>query len=306
MPTECALPDLASPAPGYRRGVLLVLVAGVCWSFMGLGIRFMDTANVWQILFYRSLALMLFLLLIISLRSAGRPLPVIRRAGVAGVIGGAALVFAFTGGIIAIQTTSVANAMFLFAAAPFIAAALGRMLLGEAVRRATWISMLVALAGIAIMVWEGISLGRVAGNLAALIAALGFAVFTIALRWRKLEDMLPTVFLAGIFATLISAVACYSAGYSLDIPPDEIAIATALGVFQVGAGLAVYTLGSKSVPAAELALLSLTEVILGPVWVWIVLDETVDFYTLMGGAVVLTAIAANALTGLRRKPIPIL
>jgi len=273
---------------------------------MGLGIRYMEAANVWQILFYRSCALAPFLFVIISLRSRGRPMPVIRKTGLAGVVGGIGLVFAFSGGIFAIQTTTVANAMFLFAAAPFFAAFLGRFILGEGVRKATWIAMAVAIIGIVLMVWEGMSLGRMSGNVAALVSALGFAVFTIALRWRKLEDMMPTVFLAGVFAIITAGAVCYGAGYSLDIPLNDIVIALSLGVFQVGAGLALYTIGSKSVPAVELALLSMSEVVLGPLWVWIVLGETAGFYTLLGGAVLLAAIAGNALTGLRRKQTPIL
>ncbi|MBT3704010.1 MAG: DMT family transporter, partial [Alphaproteobacteria bacterium] len=164
----------------------------------------------------------------------------------------------------------------------------------------------VALIGITAMVWEGMSLGYVNGNLAALLSATGFAVFTIALRWRKLEDMMPTVFLGGVFATIVSGLVCASSGYSLDIPVNDIMISLALGVFQVGAGLVLYTMGSKSVPAAELALLSLGEVILGPLWVWLFLGETVGLYTLLGGAILLAAIAGNALSGLRRKPVPIL
>ncbi|NQV60541.1 MAG: DMT family transporter, partial [Alphaproteobacteria bacterium] len=235
-----------------------------------------------------------------------RPLPSIRKVGLAGLIGALALVFAFTGGIFAIQATTVANAMFLFAAAPFLAALLGLLILRERVRTATWWAMALAMFGIAVMVWEGISLGRMSGNVAALISALGFAVFTIALRWRKLEDMMPTVFLAGVFAVIISASICQLAGYSLLLPAQDIAIALSLGVFQVGAGMVIYTIGSRIVPAAELALLSMTEVVLGPFWVWIFLGETAGAYTLLGGVVLLAAIAANALSGLRHKPTPIL
>ncbi len=79
-----------------------------------------------------------------------------------------------------------------------------------------------------------------------------------------------------------------------------------MGVFQVGAGLAIYTIGSKVVPAAELALLSMTEVLLGPFWVWLFLGETAIVYTLIGGVILLLAIAGNALTGIRRKPVPVL
>ncbi|MBC8445554.1 MAG: DMT family transporter [Rhodospirillaceae bacterium] len=297
---------LVLPSLDYRRGVILVLLAGVCWSTMGIGIRLMEVANVWQILFFRSLALAPFLFLIISIRSGGKPFSVIRRSGLAGVVGGLGLVFAFSGGIYALQVTSIANAYFLFAAAPFIAALLGLLILKESVRKATWITMAIALGGITIMVWEGIAVGHLMGNLSALVSAFGFAIFTLALRWGKLEDMMPTVFLAGLFAILTSAAVCYSSGYTLFIPRNDILIALALGVFQVGAGLILYTMGSKTVPAAELALLSMTEVILGPLVVWFFLGETAEPYTLLGGAVLLAAIAGNALSGLRKKPVPIL
>ncbi len=290
----------------YRGGVLLVLGAGVCWSSMGLGIRYIEVANVWQVLFFRSLALAPLLLLVLTLRARGNPIPTIQKAGLAGVLGGISLVFAFTGGILAIQTTSVGNAMFLFAAAPFFAAVLARFVLKEDVRKATWRAMLVALVGIVIMVWEGVSLGRIVGNIAALISALGFAFFTIALRWKKLSDMLPTVLLAGVFATIISGILCTFNGYGFDLPRHDILIALAMGIFQVGAGLVLYTLGSKVVPSAELALLSMTEVVLGPLWVWLFLNETTGDYTLVGGVILLIAIAGNALSGLRRNPIPLI
>jgi len=290
----------------YRRGVLLVLLAGLCWSSMGIGIRYMESANVWQILFYRSTALAPFLLLIITLRSRGKPFDAIRKAGRAGVIGGLALVIAFTGGVFAIQETSVANAMFLFAAAPFFAALLARMMLGEKVRKGTWIAMFVALAGVIVMVQEGISLGHLNGNISALASALGFAVFTIALRWRKLDDMMPTVLLGGIFTFVTAGIVCLVVGFSFDIPANDISISLTMGVFQVGAGLALYTYGSTAVPAVELALLSTTEVVLGPLWVWLAIGEGADIHTLLGGAVIMAAIVGNAMSGIRRKPVPLI
>ena len=290
----------------YLNGVLLVLLAGVFWSTMGLGVRSMDDANVWQILFYRSISLAIFLFLLISFRSGFKPLVRIKKAGISGVIGAWGLVLAFSGGIYAIQTTTVANAMFLFASAPFFAAFLGWIILRESVRRSTWIACAVAAIGIVVMVVDGIAVGHMTGNISALLSALGFATFTIALRWGRLEDMLPAVFLAGVFAILVSAVVCFANGFSFVLSTNDVSISVAMGVFQVGTGLAIYTIGSKVVPAAELALLSMTEVLLGPVWVWLFLGETASQYTLVGGVILLLAIAGNALTGLRRKPVPVM
>ena len=285
---------------------MLVLAAGICWSTIGLGVRHIEIANVWQILFFRSLALTPLLLLVMTLRARGNPLSVIHNAGLPGIFGGISLVFAFSGGILAIQTTTVANAMFLFAAAPFFAAVLGWVALGEHVGKATWVSMVGALVGIIVMVWEGVSLGRIIGNVAALISALGFAAFTISLRWQKLEDMMPAVFLAGFFAIITAGILCQIKGYGFNIPARDIGVAVAMGIFQVGAGLILYTLGSKVVPSAELALLSMTEVVFGPFWVWLFLGETIGGYTLLGGGVLLLAITGNALSGLSRKPMPLM
>jgi len=296
--------QLPSLTLSYRAGVLLVLLAGVCWSSMGLGIRLIESANVWQILFWRSAAMVPFLFVIIALRSGGKPMAVIRRSGIAAVIGGACLVVAFTGAIFAMQTTSIANAVFMFAAAPLFAAVLGLLILGEPVRRGTWWAMTVAILGIGLMVAEGIALGNALGNAAAGATALAFACFTVAIRWRKLNDMMPTVFLAGLFATGVAAVICLAGGYGLSVSVNDLAISLAMGVFQVGVGLVLYTLGSRSVPAAELALLSMTEILLSPLLVWILLGETVGLYTLAGGVVLMLAIAGNALSGIRRKPIP--
>jgi len=305
MPDATAI-EIEAPSISYLNGVVLVLMAGVFWSTMGLGIRNIEVANVWQILFYRSWALAAFLFVLITYRSGYKPLTTIRRAGVASVIGGMGLVIAFAGGIYAIQTTTVANAMFLFAATPFLAAVLGWVILRESVRKATWVAMIFALVGIAVMVINGVSAGRLGGNLSAIGSASGFAIFTIALRWGKLEDMLPAVFLAGVFAIIVSGGVCHVGGYGLNVPGNDIAIALSLGVFQVGLGLAVFTIGSKVVPAAELALLSMTEVLLGPLWVWLFIGETVSLYTLIGGFILMLALAGNAVSGLRRKPVPVI
>lgn len=304
--SEALATRLESTSISYVNGVILVLLAGVAWSSMGLGIRMIEDANVWQILFYRSIALASFLFCIITYRSGFKPVAVIRKSGLAGAIGGVGLVFAFAGGIYAIQTTTVANAMFLFASAPFLAAVFGWIILREDVRKATWVAMIFASIGIAIMVIDGISAGQAAGNLSAILSALGFAVFTIALRWGKLEDMLPAVFLAGIFAIITAAVICQVKGYGFSVPRNDILIALSMGVFQVGLGLTIFTIGSKVVPAAELALLSMTEVLLGPIWVWLFVGETASFYTLFGGLILMLAIAGNAVSGLRRKPVPII
>lgn len=290
---------------GHQQGVILVLLAGVFWSIAGLVVRLVDTASVWQIIFYRSVALTLFLALVLWIKTGGHPLGTFRRAGLSSILGSLALGVAFFGAIAAMQHTTVANAMFLFASAPFITALLALPLLGERPRRATLIAMVLAVIGVSVMVTEGISLGNGLGNLLACLSALGFALFTIALRRGRSEDMLPTVFLAGVFSSLIAGGACVIFGVGFVVSLHDGLLSSSLGVVQLGFGLCLYTIGSKVVPAGELTLLSMTEVLLGPFWVWLFLGETASFTTWLGGGILLVAIAGNALTQLRHRPPPL-
>ena len=129
----------------HTRSLLLVLSAGVLWSTVGLGIRLIEDADVWQILLYRSISLSIFLYIVIYIRAGVSPFQQIIHAGLPGVIAGLSLVGAYAGGIYAIQHTSVANAMLLFAAAPFLAAVLGWAVIGERVYKGTWISICLVL-----------------------------------------------------------------------------------------------------------------------------------------------------------------
>lgn len=284
-----------------RSGIPLILIAGVLWSTVGLGIRMIEEATVWQILFYRSFGLLLLLHIVIRLRTGQSAFSMIRRMGWPGLIGAFALLAAYTGGITAIQNTSVANAMLLFAAAPFMAAILGRFILHERVRWQTWVAIGVALIGIAVMMGGKFGDGAFLGNIAALGSALGFAVFTIALRWGRSGEMLPCVFLSGLLAIPIMGGICVVLGLPLTLSANDTGISLAMGLFQVGAGLVLYTIGSRSVPAAELTLLSLAEVLLAPLWVWLALGEVPTLLTMAGGAILLGAVAFNALSGARRR-----
>lgn len=294
MPT-----DLQRPSNKYsaKTGALFVLGAGAVWSTIGIGVRLIEEASVWQILFYRSISMALFLYVIIRLRTGEGPFGPIRRNNLAMGVAGVSLFAAYSSGIYALQNTSVANAMLLFAAAPFMAAILGWIIMRERIRATTWITMAIAVGGIAIMVGDKSGGVALKGSLSALLSAIGFAAFTVALRRGRTGEMLPAVFLSAIIAILITAFVCASQGLTFVLTPRDGSIALGMGVFQAGAGLVLYTLGSRSLPAAELTLLSMTEVLLGPVWVWLFLGETAGIYTLIGGFVLLAAIAGNALSG---------
>lgn len=281
----------------YGTGVALCLAAGSLWSLMGLGLRQIEQATVWQILFWRSVGMVPVLLAFIWWTSGGRPLAAIRAVGVTGAVGGFGLVFAFAGAIYAFQTTTVANAVLLFAASPFVAALLGWIFLRESVRPATWVGIALAVFGMFLMVRDGLATGALLGNLAALLSALGFGAFSVVLRWGRVGDMLPAVLLGSIFSVLTAGVVLVGQGEPILASTRDMGVALAIGAVVVALGMVMFTLGSKVVPAAELTLLSLIEVLLGPIWVWIALGETASRNTLIGGAVLLAGVVLNALAG---------
>ena len=286
----------------YGSGVALVVLAGLLWSVISLAIRHIE-AGTWAVLFWRSAGMVPVLLAYFAWTSGGRVVSLVQRMGWVGAVGGFGLVFAFAGGIYAIQATTVANAAFLFAASPFMTAVLGWLVLRERVRRATWAAIALAGVGMVIMLREGLAAGAMAGNVAALLSALGFSAFTVTLRRGKLEDMMPAVVLGGVFSMLVAGAVLMAQGGAVWVSGRDIVIAMAMGAGLLGLGLALYTLGSKVVPAAEMSLLSMVEVMFAPVWVFLVLGETASPATFAGGAVVMAAIAVNALSGMRRPAV---
>ena len=288
----------------YRSGVLCVVVAAALWSLMGLAIRQIEAADTWQVLLWRSAGAIPVLGLWITIRSQGAALARIRGTGWAGVIGGLSLVAAFSGAIYAIQSTKVANAVFLFSASPFLAALLGWLILREVVRPATWAAIALAGAGMFIMVREGLAAGALSGNLAALASAFGFAAFTVALRHGNRSETMPVSFLGCVFSVLAAGGILTASGTPFLPPAQDIAISAAMGAVILAVGMILYTLGSRVIPAAEATLLSMVEVMLAPVWVWLVLSETASAATFAGGAVVLAAVVLNALAGSRARAVP--
>jgi drug/metabolite transporter (DMT)-like permease len=283
----------------YSTGLALVFIAGVLWSSMGLVLRQIDGAGVWTILFWRSAGTVAVLALYLAMTTGlWRSL---RLAGLPGVLGGLCLVPAFAGAVYAYQTTTIANAVFLFATAPFLAALLGWLALRERVRPVTFAAMALGAAGIFLMVREGLSMGALPGNVAALLSAAGFAGFTVCLRWGRVADMAPAILLGSLFCMAAGAVGSGITGLPLPMTAANTAWAVSLGAVVVGGGLYLYTRGAQVLTAAELTLLSMVEVMLAPVWAFLLLDERMTPAMLAGGGVLLAAVLWNGLSGARRQ-----
>ena len=292
-----------SPASGPDRsritGRLWVLSAGLCMSVGGPIIRFADDSTEWQFLFYRSLGAAAAILVYILV--SGRPvLSTIRRAGMDGLVAGLCLALAFTGYVWGVMHSTVANALFLISAAPLFAALFGWMVLRERLVRSMWFAMAGMIAGIAIMIGEGLAESDVLGDLAALAAAVGFAGFAVGIRRGRHTDMSPAILIAAAITTALSGAMALISGTGFAAPMLDIGLATAYGLLVIGAGIFMLTIGAKNVPAAEMLVLSMSEVVLASTWVWLAFGEVPSVLTFVGGAVVLGSIAAQATVGMRR------
>lgn len=285
----------------YSTGMKLVLTAGFVWSFQALIIRQIAVAEVWAVLTWRSLAMVPVLFAFLAWRTGGTPWAAIRQTGVSGVIGGFGLVVAMAGAILAFQTTTIANAAFLLAAAPFLTAILAWLVLGETVTTRSAVAIAVAIFGIAVMVSDGFAAGALIGNLAALASAMGFATFTVALRRGKAKDGVPSSLVGAVLAVIVGVVMAGQTGQVLVLPVSDLMWCAVMGAITMSGGMILFTFGSRVVPSAELILLSNIELLLAPFWVWLVMGETASAATFIGGGIVLGAIVFNAVEGVRRS-----
>ena len=289
----------SEPDRGRVTGRLWVLSAGLCMSLGGPIIRLADDSTPWQFLFYRSLGAAA-IILVYFLVTRRPVLDLIRSAGVNGLVGGLGLAVAFTGYVWGVMHSTVANALFLISASPLVAAFLGWMVLRERVARSMWFAMFGVIVGVTIMIGEGLAEADLLGDLAALASAVGFAVFSVAIRRGRDTDMSPTILIGAAITTAFSAVMAAASGTGLAAPMMDVGLAAAYGVLVIGAGIFMLTIGARNVPAAELLVLSLTEVVFASIWVWLAFGEVPSVLTLVGGLIILGSIGGQAVVGMRR------
>ena len=283
---------------GHRRhatGVALVLTAGVLLSFAGITLRHIESASGWQILFYRSTTFFVVVTLWLAIRYRARVVHAFVRTGRPGLVVGLSLGLGSACYVFALLLTTVANALFIISAAPFMTAVLGWIVLRERVRPMTWLAMTIALAGITLMFVNGIQSGRLLGNIVALGPPVSFAIMLVTLRRAGDRDMIPAICLGG----LVGAALGFAMSDTLVLSGHDLALCLFLGVVQYTGGFVLITLGARFLPAAEVALLSLAETVLAPLWVWAGVGEVPALLTLAGGAIVLSAVVAQAVTGMR-------
>tara|TARA_B100001971_G_C18240094_1_gene570175 strand:+ start:1303 stop:2208 length:906 start_codon:yes stop_codon:yes gene_type:complete len=277
-----------------KLAIPVVVFAGLLWSFGPLVVRNMDDPGLipWQYLFARGLVIFFLLNIYLFFDEGIEFYKNYLRIGIAGITGGAGLGAAMITFIWSITNTSAAITLLCLSAMPFITALLGFLFLKEKIRPSVWVAIFVASIGVAIMAFDSVSIGSLNGLIYGLASALGFSIFSVSLRWKKETPKFTTVAVAGLFCCLFSIAILIQKDLNFLSSSKNQGLFALHGTL-VCLGLILYSIGSKNLPAAELTLLSLTEVIGGIFWVWIPIlgiNEIPTNNTIIGGFLIFMAI----------------
>ncbi len=281
----------------YRKGLFLMTGAGLCWSTGGILVRNVRLTDPWEIVFWRSVFMVLFLLVVLLFWHRANAGVRIVEVGLQGVLAGGLLASTFFFFILSVTRNTVANTFVLMSIGPFFVAVFGRIFLGERVPLRTWNAMLVALAGILLMFFEGMDAGRSLGNMLALGVPTAFALNVVILRRARARvSMVPTVMLAGVFSILIAL----PLAWPLSPTFHDLTVLWIMGWAQLGLGCVLMTIATRYLPASEIGLFALLETMLGPIWVWLGIGERPSNTALLGGFIIIGALLANGILGMRR------
>jgi drug/metabolite transporter (DMT)-like permease len=267
-----------------RRGQLYVVLAALAWSTAGVLQREVTVDTATQ-LAGRAFFAFLFLAGATLLAARGQVAYTVRSVGLAGV--GVAICIAVASGsfIVALNHANVANVLFMQAAAPIFAALLAWAALGERVTPRSWVAMAIAVLGVAVMMGAPGS-GGALGIGVSLVMTLAFATAIVITRRRRDVSMVPATCLAQLIVLLVAAPFADAGG----VKCRDLTLLVLLGVVQIGLGLLFLAMGTRLIPAAEVALITLLEIVLAPIWVWIAVGEAPAVATLIGGAIVVGAV----------------
>ncbi len=285
----------------HAQGILYGVLGGICLGLGGPIVRFISTeTSPWQLLTWRSLSFSLLMLTIALLRAGGlRALGTgIQRIGLWLVPIALSVAIGQICYVLAMINTTVANVTFVLGSAPLFTAFAAWLLLGERLSKAGAVILLFALCGVSLMFVEGVSDGRMDGNIFALVAMLAFSAYVLLLRRTRHIDTFIASGLGGLLACLMAAT--LAAG-NYRIAGADLGLSLAMGVIQLGAGFAFTTLALQYIAAAEVTLLILLEAIVGPLLVWWLVDEVPSSITLAGGLITLACVVSYALMSLHQQ-----
>lgn len=281
----------------HRKGTLLVVAAAICWSLGGLIAR-QITTEPWVTVGWRGGIAAIALLLFLLIRDGRQTWAHFRNMGLGGIGVGICFATASISFVIALQHATVALILVVQSTAPLVAGLLAWIWMGERLGWPRIAAMLVALAGILLMISRAEGHADLTGMVLSGVIAASFAIATVLTRRFSHVRMTPATCLGTALMGLIGF--SMAGAEALSVSTSDLGYLFLFGAVQLAIGLILFTTGARLIPAAEAALISLVETVLGAFWVFLFLDENPGIYALYGGALVLGAVAANTLYDQRR------
>lgn len=272
---------------------LLGLGAGVVWSFGAIASRLADGADAFQYMIWRSIGIIVVIEVMAVVQR--QPLPTIRawRSGRVMMLANFGLFLASICFVYAVKTTTPANAAFLGSLTPLVAVVFSRFL-GEKLSRSTIVALAVGMAGLVITVVSDLEAGSMIGNVSALVASVGFAIYTVCLRTDTNRDWSPVLPGYGLLMVVVCSAVTLAHGKTLVPPAEDIAWALLHGSVIIVVGTIMFNAASKHVPAVPMTVFAQTEMVFVPVWGWLILDLVPKPLTLVGGAIIFSAVVGKA------------
>ena len=267
-------------------GPVLVFLGAFSLSFGGLIIKSFEGATQWQILFWRTVFFLLVISIYLLITYKKSIFKSFYDSGLPGFFGGLILSFGFCGYVFAMYNTTVANTNFIIQTQTIFLAIFGYFFLKEKISRVTLTSIILAVSGITLMVGNTLAPGQMLGNIAAFSMPLSFAVLILVVRKYPNVDMVPSQFIAGIFALMIG----YLMSGKIHISYHDIFLGFLAGFFQLGFGFIFITIGAQRTPSAMVGIIMLTEAVFGPLWAWLFINEQPPNVVLLGGTIVIIAV----------------
>lgn len=279
-------------------GVLLMAGASLCWSLSGIIVRNTSLTNNWEVVFWRSCFSFIFLACWLGITHGRDSVAEFRRIGKVGAISGLMFATMITFFLLALTLTTVANTQAIVCLAPFTAAIAAWVVLREKLLMRTWIAMIGALLGVALMFVESLGTGRMIGNLVALFVPIAYGINVAILRKSHAQgDMVMAVLIGSFFSTLLTL----PLAWPFQAAGHDLALLALMGVVQLAIGCILFVRAMPHLTAVEISLIGLLESILAPLWVWVGVGERPSNLALIGGAIVIVSLVLNELMGARRK-----
>ena len=267
-------------------GPVLVFLGAFSLSFGGLIIKSFEGATKWQILFWRTVFFLLVISIYLLITYKKSIFKSFYDSGLPGFFGGLILSFGFCGYVFAMYNTTVANTNFIIQTQTIFLAIFGYFFLKEKISKVTLTSIVLAVSGITLMVGNTLSPGQMLGNIAAFSMPISFAFLILVVRKYPNVDMVPSQFIAGIFALMIG----YLMSGKIHISYHDIFLGFLAGFFQLGFGFIFITIGAQRTPSAMVGIIMLTEAVFGPLWAWLFINEQPPNVVLLGGTIVIIAV----------------